>query len=95
MNDDTLANAFHVYSMDWSESGLRFYVDDQLIGEQAAPSGGFWDLGGFDGDNIYAANAMAPFDQEVQSPLWPAQSISNIVSQLPHDGVRSTRLLPV
>ncbi|XP_005103023.2 beta-1,3-glucan-binding protein [Aplysia californica] len=28
------------------------------------PSGGFWQKGGFSGNNIWGGNKMAPFDQE-------------------------------
>ncbi|KAJ1526376.1 hypothetical protein ONE63_009522 [Megalurothrips usitatus] len=60
----TLADDFHVYTLDWSEKGFRFLVDGHLIGERPAPEGGFWKLGGFAGEDIWKGKAMAPFDQE-------------------------------
>ncbi len=43
----------------------RFSVDGVQIGSVSPPEGGFWELGGFPGDNIWAdGTQMAPFDQD-------------------------------
>lgn len=67
MDSDTLADDFHVYTLDWSEAGFRFLVDGQLIGERPAPEEGFWKLGGFQGEDIWGGKKMAPFDQKVRT----------------------------
>ncbi|KAK3908878.1 Beta-1,3-glucan-binding protein [Frankliniella fusca] len=64
MGSDTLADDFHVYTLDWSEAGFRFLLDGQLIGERPAPKEGFWKLGGFQGKDIWHGKKMAPFDQK-------------------------------
>lgn len=57
---------FHVYRLEWLLDGLQFYIDDELIGEVYPPAGGFWELGGFRGQPIWASGTkMAPFDQRV------------------------------
>jgi len=63
MNSDTLADDFHVYTLDWRESGIRFLIDGQLIGERPTPQEGFWKLGGFQGNDIWGSKKLAPFDQ--------------------------------
>ncbi|XP_034240415.1 beta-1,3-glucan-binding protein-like [Thrips palmi] len=64
-DNETLANDFHVYSLEWSEKGFRFLLDGKQYGEVPRPKGGFWKLGEFEGDNIWKdGNDMAPFDQE-------------------------------
>lgn len=56
---------FHRYEFIWNEKGIRFFVDGNDMG--FVPVGdGFWKLGGFDGDDIWASGTkMAPFDEEV------------------------------
>ena len=55
---------FHVYQMYWTSNGFQFYVDGQQIGNMVPPAGGFWQLGGFKGRNIWASGSkMAPFDK--------------------------------
>ena len=50
---------------------IKFYVDDELIGEAAPPDGGFWGLGQFELlnpglTNIWAdGTRMSPFNDEV------------------------------
>jgi hypothetical protein len=37
-----------------------------MIGEMQPPAGGFWELGGFKGQNLWSGGTvMAPFDQQV------------------------------
>lgn len=56
---------FHKYEFVWDESGIRFFLDGQELGFVAVGDG-FWQRGGFSGDNIWATGTkMAPFDQEV------------------------------
>jgi len=57
--------------VDWSEDGIKFFVDDQEILD-VDPGTGFWEYGEFDtvapgSDNPWrlSKNKMAPFDQEV------------------------------
>lgn len=52
--------------MEWLPTGFSFFVDDELIGEVSPPAGGFWEMGGFEGENIWSnGTRMAPFDQPV------------------------------
>ena len=58
--------SFHIYQMYWTLNGFEFYVDGQQIGKVTPPNGGFWQLGAFSGNNIWASGSkMAPFDQSV------------------------------
>lgn len=57
---------FHTYRVDWLPNGFHFYIDKELIGEMFPPAGGFWELGGFDGENLWSSGTiLAPFDQRV------------------------------
>ena len=41
-------------------------MDSELIGEMFPPPGGFWELGGFQGENLWISGSnLAPFDQRV------------------------------
>ena len=52
--------------MEWDQDGFRFYVDGEETGSLYPPEEGFWELGGFQGQNLWAGGEkMAPFDQEV------------------------------
>jgi len=56
--------------MNWNANGMTFYVDGQQIGQVNPPSGGFWQLEGFSGNNIWASGSkMAPFDKPVSREL--------------------------
>lgn len=64
-NPDGYHNDFHKYEFIWDESGIKFIHDDIELGNIPAANG-FWQRGGFQGENIWAsATKMAPFDQEV------------------------------
>lgn len=55
---------FHLYKLVWTEWDMQFYIDGNMILKVEANSG-FWDRGGFHGNNIWAGqHRMAPFDQE-------------------------------
>ncbi|XP_066259304.1 beta-1,3-glucan-binding protein-like [Euwallacea similis] len=59
---------FHVYKMEWTSEGIKYFIDDEATGTITPPDGGFWELGEFDKtsvDNPWAGGSkMAPFDQE-------------------------------
>jgi beta-glucanase (GH16 family) len=56
---------FHVYGVEWLPNVMNFIVDNELIGSVTPPAGGFWELGQFGGQNIWASGTpMAPFDQK-------------------------------
>ena len=58
---------FHLYEMEWFDYGVRFSIDGHEIGAVYPPEGGFWELGGFNGHNIWEhGTKMAPFDQDVR-----------------------------
>ncbi|XP_012945133.1 beta-1,3-glucan-binding protein [Aplysia californica] len=57
-------DSFHTWRLDWSPDHLITFIDDQQIMAVYPPSGGFWQKGGFSGNNIWGGNKMAPFDQE-------------------------------
>ena len=60
------ASDFHLYRVEWLPTGFQFFIDDQMIGEMQPPAGGFWELGGFKGQNLWSGGTvMAPFDQQV------------------------------
>ena len=64
------ASHFHLYRLEWLPDRLKFYIDDQVTNEIVPPTGGFWELGKFQGlknpwDSI--GTRMAPFDAPVRS----------------------------
>ena len=66
MYDNPFGNGFHLYGMEWSDQGIIFTVDTIEIGRVFPPDGGFWELGGFSGNNLWSSGSkMAPFDQDV------------------------------
>lgn len=68
-NESGYHNDFHKFEFIWDESGFKFLLDDTETG--TIPVGdGFWQRGGFKGENIWASSSkMAPFDQEVEFNL--------------------------
>ena len=66
--DRDYASDFHLFRVNWTPKGIQFYTDDELIGEVYPPAGGFWELGGFEGDNLWKNSInpiMTPFDRPV------------------------------
>ena len=68
-SERSLSSEFHIYAMEWSPDGFRFFLDDQQIGWMLPPPGGFAELAELnDTTNIWAKAddvKMAPFDQPV------------------------------
>lgn len=60
---ESFHDQFHNFQVEWTDGYIKFSVDDGEIGRVDPPSGGFWELGGFTGSNIWGGNKMAPFDQ--------------------------------
>jgi hypothetical protein len=62
---------FHLFGLEWSPTGFEFSVDNVLIGSMSPPPGGFWEMGGFEGENIWNLTGngtrIAPFDHPVIS----------------------------
>lgn len=66
---------FHIFKMDWTEDGFKFYVDGEMIDELKAPKSGLWRLGNLHTSMINGASSirnhwasgskMAPFDKPV------------------------------
>ncbi|XP_046456406.1 beta-1,3-glucan-binding protein-like [Daphnia pulex] len=64
IEEPDFSSDFHVYRVDWLPNGFHFYMDKELIGELFPPPGGFWELGGFEGENLWISGTnLAPFDQ--------------------------------
>lgn len=60
---------FHVYGIEWTDTYLRFTLDNNEVGTVRPPAGGFWELGGFpstiENPWVGASNPrMAPFDEK-------------------------------
>ena len=63
--DDTFSDSFHNYRFEWNADGITYYIDEENIGGIYPPEGGFWELGEFDGQNIWGdGTKMAPFDKD-------------------------------
>lgn len=69
VNDYTAS--FHIYRLEWTSGGIKFFVDDEMIGQVTPPAGGFWQMGGFTGPNIWSNSSMAPFDKPVRTFRLP------------------------
>lgn len=55
---------FHVYEVERTPDHLIFRVDDNEVGAVYPPAGGFWEMGHFGGNNIWAGgDRVAPFDK--------------------------------
>jgi beta-glucanase (GH16 family) len=66
LSNSDFAADFHIYGLEWLPTGMNFYVDGEKIGSVTPPAGGFWELGGFQGQNIWQSGSfMAPFDRQV------------------------------
>ncbi|KAK7480915.1 hypothetical protein BaRGS_00027826 [Batillaria attramentaria] len=60
----TFGDGFHKYWLDWTEHYMKIGVDDHTVLTLNTPSNGFWNEGGFGGNNIWAHGAHnAPFDK--------------------------------
>ncbi|KAK0045830.1 beta-1 3-glucan-binding protein [Biomphalaria pfeifferi] len=58
-------NDFHIWRLEWTQDHILTFVDNQQIMSVTPPGGGFWQWGGFSGNNIWGSGAhMAPFDQD-------------------------------
>ncbi|KAH3778376.1 hypothetical protein DPMN_179832 [Dreissena polymorpha] len=55
---------FHTYSLEWTVDHIQILVDGQNILWVNIENGGFWQKGGFGGNNIWGSGTKAaPFDQ--------------------------------
>jgi len=62
--DNPFGDDFHLYVVIWDHDGLSFFVDEEFIGGAYPPAGGFWEMGGFHGNNLWAGGEkVAPFDK--------------------------------
>ncbi|KAH9503459.1 Beta-1,3-glucan-binding protein [Bulinus truncatus] len=58
-------NDFHVWRLEWTEQHILTFIDNQQIMSVVPPGGGFWQFGGFSGNNLWGSGGhMAPFDQD-------------------------------
>jgi beta-glucanase (GH16 family) len=56
---------FHIFTVDWSEKGLKFLIDGEKIGSfNVKDDESFYKHGGFDENPWANGTPMAPFDQE-------------------------------
>jgi len=63
--EDPFGDSFHTFKFQWDKDGFTFLVDDEQIGETHPPAGGFWEMGGFEGKNVWEyGTKMAPFDRD-------------------------------
>lgn len=65
-NGADLSDDFHTWEVEWTADHLTYRMDGSELGSVWPPGGGFWELGGFGGNNIWGnGGRMAPFDQPV------------------------------
>jgi len=61
---------FHVFKLEWKESGFEFFIDDEKFGKVQVEPEGFWKLGEFEDNHGDKSNPwtqgskMAPFDED-------------------------------
>jgi len=76
--DENFAAKFHTYEVLWNQTGIHYTIDDEYIGGVNPPAGGFWQLGGSPGENIWENGTfMAPFDRPVYYLLQYQLGLSN------------------
>lgn len=67
-NEKGFNNDFHKYQLEWTDTFMKFSIDDTEIGTLTPPDGGFWELGHLNNSNVdnpwKNEGKMAPFDQE-------------------------------
>jgi len=60
-----LTDGFHNYAFEWTPTGMHTYIDGNQVLSVDAPFHGFFEKGGFQGDNPWENGSdLAPFDQE-------------------------------
>jgi len=67
MLDQGYERDFHTYGIEWTPTGLKYFVDGVETGSVVPPAGGFWEMGDFPADiqNPWVGGErMAPFDQQ-------------------------------
>lgn len=66
-NDGSFADNFHTWAVEWTESDLRIYLDDELK-LTVDPGTNFWDFGGLESSGYenpwQYGSKMSPFDKE-------------------------------
>ncbi|KAH3775029.1 beta-1,3-glucan-binding protein-like [Dreissena polymorpha] len=63
-DDNSYSNSFHVYSLDWTVDHIIILVDNIEVLRVNIENGGFWQKGGFGGNNPWSGGTKAaPFDQ--------------------------------
>ena len=63
--ENDFSNDFHTYKIEWNPDGISAYIDGEYTGGVFPPAGGFWEYGGFHGNNIWKdGTKMAPFDKD-------------------------------
>ncbi|XP_076449106.1 beta-1,3-glucan-binding protein-like [Babylonia areolata] len=64
INGTTFTDGFHHFWMDWTADYIRLGVDGHTVMAWDTPSGGYWQEGQLQGDNIWASGGKdAPFDR--------------------------------
>lgn len=67
-NETGFDESFHKYQLEWTDSYLKFSVDDEEIGTAEPNDGGFWELGHLNSSGLENpwrnAGKMAPFDED-------------------------------
>ncbi|XP_050682164.1 beta-1,3-glucan-binding protein-like isoform X1 [Leptidea sinapis] len=59
--------AFHNYQLEWTPDFLKFCIDNEEIGKAVPGTGGFWEYGKFNNNDLNPwkyGTKMAPFDQK-------------------------------
>lgn len=68
LNAKGFSNAFHRYQLEWTDSYMKFSVDDVEYGRVKPTDGGFWEMGKLNNSRVENPwryeGKMAPFNEE-------------------------------
>ena len=67
--DENLGDDFHMYVLEWDETGFKTFIDGVQVMDKSAPENGFCNEPGSwwcdaETENLWSASNMAPFDQD-------------------------------
>lgn len=86
-NTEGFSSTFHKYQLEWTNTHMKFSIDDIEIGTVTPPEGGFWEHGDLTNSNLENPwrnrGKMAPFDDQFYIAIRLA--VGGVNSYFPDD----------